>query len=236
MPTAAIAEPVAPGQARTPSQSVAFGRHQWTRKFRVFSSQWSQPGLMKLAAATLGEAAIHSSQIFGFATGKLRDPAPKVILALGQLNLAIAAANGKADLPPHHPQCPGTASELWQDKRYMTDADGKPLDAVGCYLAITGQIDLGCDVRSGVLSKETMPAISKAVGKYLRFKLMEQGIDFMEMENANTPEGLLLDRVVYGKALTVSELTNADELIAKAAQVPVDQLWDEAIMPAVATQ
>ena len=108
------------------------------------------------------------------------------------------------------------------------------LAAVGCFLAFTGQIDLGCDVRSGVLSKDTMPAVSKALGKYLRFKLMERGIDFMEMDNQGTPEGKLLDRVIYGKTLTVSELTNADELIAEAAQIPVDQLWDEAIMPAVA--
>ena len=89
MPTAAIAPPKAPSEARVPSEAVAFGKAQWTRKWKVFASQWTQPQLMKLAKETLGEAAIHSSQIHGFTTGKLRDPAPKVLLAIGQLNLAI---------------------------------------------------------------------------------------------------------------------------------------------------
>ena len=98
MPTITSAEPVAPGVKRTPSECVAYGRQQWTRKWKVFASQWSQPQLMKLAAAVLGESAIHSSQIHGFTSGKLRDPAPKVLLAIGQLNKAIAYANG-ADVP-----------------------------------------------------------------------------------------------------------------------------------------
>ena len=77
MPTAAIAPPKAPSEARVPSEAVAFGKAQWTRKWKVFASQWTQLQLMKLAKETLGEAAIHSSQIHGFTTGKLRDPAPR---------------------------------------------------------------------------------------------------------------------------------------------------------------
>ena len=64
--------------------------------------------LIKLAEATLGTKAIHSSQIHGFTTGKLRDPSPKLMMALGELNLAIAKANGEAIKSRY--TCPGT---LW---------------------------------------------------------------------------------------------------------------------------
>ena len=236
MPTAATAEPVAPGQARTPSQSVAFGRAQWTRKWRTFAAQWSQPQLMKLAAATLGEAALHSSQIHGFSTGKLRDPAPKVLLAIGQLNLAIAAANQGLKLPKDQPSCPMTMDDLWSPKKWMTDSKGEALGPLECFAAFTGMLDLGLDVRSGSLCEEVMPAVSKSIGKYLRFKLMEQGHDCMEigMGEAENPEGALLQRLIFNKTLKVIELENAEQTIANACGVPVDQLWDEAVMPAIA--
>ena len=226
MPTAIAAEPVAPGQLRTPSQSVAFGRAQWTRLWGRFARQWSQPALMKLAAATLGEAALHSSQIHGFTTGKLRDPAPKVLLAIGQLNAAIAAANGEADLPPYHPTCPKTQGELWQHKNYMKDAEGNPLDAIGCFEAFTGQIDLGVmGVRGATFAPDTMPAVSKAVGKLIRMELAGRGIDSTDVPLDKS----LFSQLVHNKTVDGGDFVLGVAEIAEASGIFEDLLLDTAM-------
>ena len=232
MPTSTHVEPVAPGVKRTPSESVAFGRRQWQRKWRTFAAQWSQPALMKLSKQTLGEAALHSSQIHGFTTGKLRDPAPKVLLAVGQLNLAIAAANGFWKLPPDSPECPGVLSDLWQGKAWMCDAQGQPLGPLDCFAAFSGMIDLGLDVRSGTLSPENMPAVSKALGRYLRFALMDQGTDVMDVPVDES----VTSRLIWGKDVKAGELEAVIDQIAELAGVSTDQVWDEAIQPALASE
>ena len=149
-----------------------------------------------------------------------------MLLAIGQLNAAIAAANGEADLPPHHPTCPKNQAELWQHKNYMKDAEGNPLDAIGCFEAFTGQIDLGVmGVRGASFNPESMPAVSKAVGKLIRFELMRQGIDFTDFpSNAS-----LMSQLVYGK--TVDSIAFIDELpvIAEQSGVSEDLLFDTAM-------
>ena len=239
MPTKNLAAAVAPGQTRTPSESYAFGRQQWRRKWSTFSGQWTQPQLMKLAELTLGEKVLWSNQIAGWTTGQLRDASVKVLMAVGQLNIAIARANGaEVRLEEFAPRCPQEHSDLWKDKRWMVDKEGFILGPTECFQAYSGLIDLGVDVRDGVLSKETMPVVSKAVGKYLRFRLMKQGIDFMEndwMENPKQPSAdeLLVQRLCMGKTIKAAELEHSAEVIAAEAGVSTDQLWDEAVMPAL---
>ena len=83
----------------------------------------------------VGRSSAALSQIHGFTTGKLRDPAPKVLLAIGQLNLALAAANKRClreDLPPHHPKCPGVHAQLWQAQAWMQDPRATPWDLSRC--------------------------------------------------------------------------------------------------------
>ena len=182
---------------------------------------------MKLAATTLGEAALHSSQIHGFTTGKLRDPAPKVLLAIGQLNMAIAEANGEGPaIDEHHPRCPRTMAELWQRKNYMKYADGSPLDAIGCFEAFSGLVDLGVmTTRGASFNPESMPAVSKAVGKLVRFELMRQGIDFTDYPSNDS----LFSQLIYGK--TVDSIAFIDELPAIAEQSGVNEelLFDTAM-------
>ena len=181
---------------------------------------------MKLAASTLGEAALHSSQIHGFTTGKLRDPAPKVLLAIGQLNAAIAAANGEAELPPHHPTCPKTLGELWQHKNYMKDAEGNPLDAVGCFEAFTGQIDLGVmGVRGATFGPDTMPAVSKAVGKLIRMELAGRSIDSTDVPLDKS----LFSQLVHNKTVDGIDFMDALPAIAKESGITEDLLYDTAM-------
>ena len=239
MPTLNIAEPLAPGQTRTPSECVAFGRIQWQLKWKRFAAQWTQPQLMKLAAATLGEAAVHSSQIRGFATGQLRDPAPKVLLAIGQLNAAIAHANGVGPgLNEHEPTCPETLGELWSEKRCITDAQGAPLDAIGCFMAFTGQLDLGVvgAVRSGVLNSQSMPAVSKHFGKVLRVRLMQNEVDFMDPTWLQSLDGFpteIIEKLIYGKELDAFELEENLDAIATLVGMDPVELWDDAVTPAM---
>ena len=240
MPTSNVAVPVPPGETRTPSESYAFGRQQWRRKWSTFSGQWSQPKLMKLAEVTLGEKVLWSSQIRGWATGDLRDASAKVLMAAGQLNTAIAAANeAEVELGKFAPRCPQEASDLWKGKHWMVGKEGLILGPTECFEAYAGLLDLGVDVRSGILCKESMPEVSKSVGRYLRFQLMKQGIDFMEndwMENPRQPSAdeLLMQRLCMGKTIKAAELEHAAEVIAAGAGITSDQLWDEAIMPALA--
>ena len=107
MPTFITGEPKGPAEDRTVDEALAYGKQQWAAVWAGFARQWSQPALIKLAEATLGTKAIHSSQIHGFTTGKL-DPSPK--LRSLELNLAIAKANGEAITSCY--TCPGTLQAL----------------------------------------------------------------------------------------------------------------------------
>ena len=240
MPTKKLAEPVAPGQSRTPSQSYAFGHQQWRRKWSVFSSQWTQPALMSLAEKTLGERVLWSTQIRGWQTGQLRDSTLKVIMAVGQLNMAIAAANGAdVQLGRFDPRCPGEASYLWEGKHWMEGKEGLILGPVECFQAYAGMLDLGLDLRSGVLDKDSMPEVSKAVGKYLRMSLYRKGFDAMDgdwMKNSDAPstDELLIEKLLYGKTVMAAELEHAVDAIAVLVGIPPDQFWDEAVMPTLA--
>ena len=231
MPTLTTAEPKAPSEKRTPSEAVAFGRLQWTRKFRVFASQWSQPQLMKLAAATLGENCLHSSQIHGFTTGKLRDPAPKVLMVIGELNAAIAKANG-ADIDAM--PIPQTLADLYKGKRWMTDADGLPLGPYEVFGAVTGMIDLGTDAAVDI-NKKNVDAVAKSLGKFLRLKLIERGVDFMDPDDFNPSDAgeQLVYNLVHNKKVTAADITAHIDDIAACAQMSIGDVEEMAIRPAL---
>ena len=231
MPTKADPEPKSPAELpRTPSQAVAFGRMQWRRKWRTFSVQWSQPQLMKLAKFLFGEACLHSSQIYGFNEGMLRDPAPKVLTVVGHLNLAIAAANGI-----HHPTfktaytLPGKLSELWRGKHHMVTAEGVPMGPVEVFMAITGDLDL-CNDGDLDINDENIEEVCKSLGKYLRFNLMERGIDFVDPEELNQlpPVAQLL---VTGKVVTPQDINTSE--MAEVCGVTEDELIEHAVSPAL---
>ena len=108
------------------------GREQFRKAFKGFSRQRSLPQLMKLATAALKDNVIHSSQITGFATGTLKDPAPKVLYALGLFNEALA----KGDLPD-------AMGELWKGKEAMRTSNGKVMGPAEMFLAFVGALDFG---------------------------------------------------------------------------------------------
>lgn len=191
------------------------GREQFRRLFKRFSRQWSQPQLMKLAEATLKDRVIHSSQITGFATGTLKDPAPKVLYALGLFNERMAAG----DLPEH-------LQDLWRGREVMRTNDGRVLGPADLFLAFVGELDLGlADVQEIPLEQED--AVVKAFGKWVRTRLATRGVDFVVedhqrlVEAAASFKGLLAGKPVKGE-----ELIEDLPAIARECGVEEGECWD----------
>ena len=209
------------------SEALSFGRTQWQTAWRPFASQWTQPKLMKLAAETLGENALHSSQIHGFSTGKLRDPAPKVLRVIGLLNLALAQANGE-DVESAY-RCPMNKPELWRGKRWLRDAEGNPLNPATVFLAITGDIDLGMS-EAWVMPEdsELLERIEQAIGKRLRRELAKDGIDWYETPLPEPIQSLLINEGTSAKLL----VSNA-EMIAELCHTDPRSLWDDIVEPVI---
>ena len=230
MPTfLADATPLGPqAELRGVDDALLFGRQQWQTLWAGFAAQFSQPALIKLAELTLGSKAIHSSQIHGFTSGKLRDPSPKLMLALGELNLAVAKANG-AELTCRY-TCPEAHAKLWEGKTWLKDAQGAALGPAEVFQAIAGLIDLQV-MTDRVISSDSESHVSKALGKYLRIELAKQEIDWMEdivdlRQESTCIEDLLMGRKVKGPII-LEQLDKLAEVVGKDA----DQLWAVAIQP-----
>ena len=196
------------------SQTVQ-GREQFRKLFKPWARQWSQPGLLKLSEAVLGDKVIHSSQISGFATGTLKDPAPKVLLALGRLNVALAEKSYPVGL-----------GKLVEGKEAMRTPSGRVLGPAEMFLAFVGELDLGLpDVQEIPLEAES--EVCKVYGKYLRLEFASKGIDWMVedqqrlLKAAPSLKGLLLGQAVNGEEI-VRDVPSVAELLSTTE----GDLWD----------
>ena len=228
MPTILTGEPKAPGTDRTLDETMLYGREQWQAVWKAWARQWSQPELIKLAEQTLKCRCIHSSQIHGFATGKLRDPAPKLLVAIGQLNLAIARSQGKK-VKEKGPKCPGTLKKLWEHADLLTSPAGV-MGPVEVFSAVAGLIDLGIDT-SREIPVEMEQEVAKALGKHLRMAFATGGIDWME----ELPElrGMCksMEPLLMGKKVVGAQLIKDLPAIAEAVATSEEDLWLSAIAP-----
>jgi len=202
----------------------------------VFASQWTQPQLMKLAQLALGENCLHSSQIHGFRTGKLKEPGPKVLMVVGYLNLAIAAGNGDEEAKATSPYTlPMNEVRLYFGKSWMRTPEGKALGPVEVFQAFCGVLDLQCDGDIG-LDGTKMEPVSKSLGKFVRQKLMEQGIDFMDSDViAGWDQPEVMNKLIYGKALDAVELEENLDYIVELIKEDRDAVIELAIKPALNT-
>jgi len=192
------------------------GREQFRKAFKAFSRQWSQPQLMKLAAAALGDNVIHSSQISGFATGTLKDPAPKVLYALGLFNQALANA-----------ELPQTMGSLWKDREVMRTADGAVMGPAEMFLAFVGALDLGLS-NAKEIPLEHEESVSAVFGKWVRLTLAGKGVDFavddkQRLINAAASFKVLLSG---GKPAKGEQLVKDLPLIAVELGVEEGECWD----------
>jgi hypothetical protein len=171
---------------------------------------------LKLTEAGLGDRVVHSSQISGFATGSLLDPAPKVLLAIGMFNQLLATE-----------ALPQALGSLWKGREAMRTPSGEVMGPAEVFLAFTGALDLQLgEVREIPLEREA--AVSKGLGKYVRMVLAKAGVDFVVEDQqrlfkaASSFKGLLTGKEVRGEVL-VAELPQ----IAAEINVSEDDLWDE---------
>lgn len=191
------------------------GREQFRKAFKAFSRQWSQPQLMKLATAALKDNVIHSSQITGFATGTLKDPAPKVLYALGLFNEALA----KGDLPE-------AMGEAWKGREVMRTSKGKVMGPAEMFLAFVGALDLGLS-NAKEIPLEHEGSVSAAFGKWVRLTLASKGVDFVDEHQrlveaaASFKELLSKNKPVKGEQL-VKDLP----VIAGELGVEEGECWD----------
>jgi hypothetical protein len=242
MPTILTGEPKAPGTDRTLDETMLYGREQWQAVWKAWARQWSQPELIKLAEQTLQCRCVHSSQIHGFATGKLRDPAPKLLVAIGQLNLAIARSQGKK-VKEKGPKCPGTLKKLWEHADLLTyptttansritsgDAPDGVMGPVEVFSAVAGLLDLGVDT-SREIPVELEQEVAKALGKHLRMAFATGGIDWMD----ELPElrGMCksMEPLLMGKKVVGAQLIKDLPAIAEAVATSEEDLWLTAIAP-----
>jgi len=176
--------------------------------FKAWSRQWSQPQLLKLVATGLGDTVVWSSQLTGFATGALVDPAPKVLLALGRFNLLLAAG-----------KLPGALSTLWEGRAAMVDATGKALGPAEMFLAFTGELDLQLPDALEI-PLEVEEAVTKAFGKWYRQQLAANGVDFVDDDQQRllkvcpSMKGLITGKAVRGEQLVTDLPVLANEINA----------------------
>ena len=208
------------------------GREQFRRMFKAWSRQWTQPQLLKLTLQGLGDRVVHSSQLTGFATGTLLDPAPKVLLAIGRFNQMLATANSQyPDRLSSDPRTtcgglPATLSDIWKGKEAMVTPDGAVMGPAEVFLAFTGELELNLGGEREIpLEKEA--AVSKAFGKHVRTELAKRGVDFVIddhqrlVELAPSLKGLITGKEVRGEVILRDLPTIAEELDST-----VDELWD----------
>jgi len=230
MPTAITGQPLGPTEKRTIDDALAFGRLQWTAAWSAFSSQWSQPQLLKLAEGTLRTRSIHSSQIFGWKTGKLRDPSPKLLMAIGEVNLALAEAHGEAVTCRY--KVPQALSKLWLDKRWLTDAQGAALGPCEVFQAFAGLIDLGVDADRHVPASAEAE-VSTLLGKTLRLELAKQGVDWLGEIIQLKEQCPIVEQLLMGKTVNGAVISEHLPKLAALAGMDVEQLWLVGIQPAL---
>lgn len=206
--------------------SAAFSAH-----WRMWLSQWTQPQLLRLTEEYLGARLFHSSQMGGFATRKLREPGPRVFLAVGYFNVAHGRSLDVApDLIETVPdiglpeKLPGTRRALWEGREPLRDASKLVLGPTGLFEAFTGLRDLS-QVDHREIPPEYVPEACKALGRWLRLHLASQGIDWLTelpalRQSCDCIEALLMGQPVEPRRL----LAQLNKLAALANTTDV-QLW-----------
>jgi hypothetical protein len=225
-----------------PNDLIDAGRRQLQVAWRRCSRQgtMTQPKWIKLAAALFpGPQHLHSSQIGGLASGKLKDPSPKCLLVIGMVNASLAASQRDAAgnrLYPNvnAPAFPDNLKHLWGGLTPMLDASGQPLGPTELFEVATGIRDLGLDTSRNIPT-DAEPLASATVGRHLRLGLAALGHDFLSelptlKEACPSMEPLLMGRTVAADTLladlsalgsTINE-TDADlwALISEALPTP----------------
>jgi hypothetical protein len=197
------------------TEMSAIGRETYRRIFKPWYRQASQPTWLKLSQAALGDRVIHSSQLTGYATGNLLDPAPKGLAALGLFNEMLAKG-----------EMPAALQDKWRDLQPMILPTGEVMGPAEIFLVFTGVMKVKLpEQREIPLEQEAK--VTKGFGKWYRTELAKRGVDFVVedhqrlVKTATCMKGLLSGKEVKGEAL-LQDLP----ALAKELQVTTDELWE----------
>ena len=202
-----------PAHYVNPDEVMAAGRRKMQTLALRFYRQATQPKWLKCSQALYKEEKwhLHSSQIGGFSYGKLKDPSPKSLYVMGQLNLSLAASLTDANDNPRYPQVTGVPKlpqdlkRFWGSWEPMVDAQGNVLGPIELFRVMIDDIDLGFD-EERVIPMEAEEAVSKTLAVHVRLALAKKGVDFFSaMEQLRTVcptmEPLLMGKVIPGDQL-----------------------------------
>lgn len=215
-----------PLQTRLDTGSEAFAA-AWRR----WVAQWTQPKLLRLAETYLGGRMFHSSQMTGFATRKLQNPAPKAFLAIGALNLAHGRSLGlpEAQLDPcpdlDIPKTlPGALRDSWDHREPLRDANGIVLGPTGLFEAFCGLRPLPpTPMRS--IPPEAAASVCTAIGKHMRLVLAQQGTDWLTELPALSPVAPSIEPLLRSKEVSPERLLTDLPQIANLLRTNEDDLW-----------
>jgi len=208
------------------------GAMQFPPAFRALSSQMTQTQFMKLAAAYLGTKAIHSSTIGGFRTGKLIEPAPKTLLALGYFNTALARSIGHPEdlieqVPDigYPPKLPHYLKADWEHTIPLLDRDGIALGPVGMFEAFCGLRELPARERRE-LDEADAPAASRTLGAFLRAHYGKHNIDWYEKLPELVYECPTIEPLLLNRAVPADRLIHDLDAIGRLVGLSGTALWE----------
>lgn len=210
------------------------GSEAFAATWRQWVNQWTQPKLLRIAETYLGGRMFHSSQMTGFATRKLQNPAPKAFLAIGALNVAHARSLGfpedKIEPTPDlglPKALPGSLRDLWDAREPLLDASGVAMGPTGLFEAFCGLRNLPEPLPVRELPQEAAQAASMALGGRLRLSLAQRGIDWVPELPQLAPIAPSIEPLLQGRVVPSDRLSQDLPRIAHLLQTTEDALWHE---------
>ena len=212
--------------------SLDRGSLQFSAAFRAFSGQFTQPQLLRLSSEYLGTRAIHSSQIGGFRDGRLVDPAPKVFVALGYLNVALAYSIGH----PHEliepitdigytNQLPAHLRDLWEYRIPILDVESVALGPSGLFQAFCGLRELPASTRPRLDAEEAAEA-SRVLGAFLRSQFAKHDIDWFESLGELSQRCPTIEPLLLNKGVSADRLLHDLDAIGACVGFSGNALWE----------
>lgn len=209
------------------------GSEAFAASWRRWVKQWTQPQLLRLSQTYLGGRMFHSSQMAGFASRQLQNPAPKVFLAVGALNLAHARSLGfttaQMEAAPDlglDTFLPGALRNLWEGREPIRDAEGVCLGPVGLFEAFCGLRALP-SAPEREIAPEALRSVCERLGARLRVSLISRGIDFVLRRTELSAVAPSVGPLLNGETVPAAQLLNDLQPIAALLQTTADQVWHD---------
>lgn len=206
------------------------GRAQTSAACRAWMSQFSQTEMMRLSEEYLQTKLIHSSTITGLKKGC--ETYPKVLTALGYLNIAIARSNGYSEhlietAPDigYNPTLDCSEPRLWKGKSPMLDANNIAVGPTGLFEAFVGLRDLKVNMDRS-LSLVEAPDACKAAGAFLRQTFATRGVDWYSQLDQLADDCAAIRPILLGEVLEADLLLGELRAMADLAGTSETALWE----------